>query len=788
MSRPGQPAADAGRRDDGLVRATELALFGVTLAAIIGMHLLFADGSFFAPLFWQAVVAHLVLAVLRRREVRLVPAGLIAIAAAILSITWAQYLGTTVALLPSPDTLSTIDLQLDEAWRLFQDVRAPAPVVPGFVVSTSLAVWVIVFIADWGAFRTGVSFEALLPPATLFLFAAVLGEQGGSRAPGAALFVAAALVFLLLHRTWRQEGTSTWAAVNREWGRWSMLTSGAALAAVPVVASAIIGPNLPGADDPPVVPWRQLTDEEEPRVVISPLVDIRGRLVEQADVEVFTVQTDRPVAGPYWRLTALDSFDNTIWRSSYDTARADGELPDSVEADAETTHIEQTITVGALDAIWLPAAHEPVALDMGGSDTEVDYDPASATLIVDRDTPTSDGQAYTVTSEVPTWTTEQLRAASAEIPGHIADRYLDLPDDFSQQISDLAVDWTASAATPYDQAIALQTQLRTFDYDLDITPGHSEDALEQFLFVNRRGYCEQFAGAFAAMARSLGLPTRVAVGFTRGVQDPNEPTLWRVTGRQAHAWAEVYFEGLGWVTFDPTPGRGPSGAQDWLPGVTPEQAVPGGTETDPLPPPNDDPAPAPEVGGPQPDGGVSAGDANTDAGDVAAAPEEDNDRGFVTGALVSLARWGGLTLLGYLGLVPAALLGRFYSRRLRGRSPGEKVDLAWREATERAAESGVNLTDSLTVAERALRMRTALPEVAPKVELVAQWVEQVNYAEITPTPEQADEVARAASTIVTAAARRQRWYARVLRYLDARRLLPQPDHARRTAHGAIRTA
>ena len=118
---------------------------------------------------------------------------------------------------------------------------------PGFVAATTLTVWVIAFVTDWGAFRNGGSFEALLPPTTLFLFAAVLGGEGDRPAAAAGLFVAAAMLFLLLHRTWRQEGTATWAAWHNDRSRWSLVASGGALACVAVVAGALVGPNLPGA-------------------------------------------------------------------------------------------------------------------------------------------------------------------------------------------------------------------------------------------------------------------------------------------------------------------------------------------------------------------------------------------------------------------------------------------------------------------------------------------------------------------------------------------------------------
>src|SRR5205807_8236081 len=95
---------------------------------------------------------------------------------------------------------------------------------------------------------------------------------------------------------------------------------------------------------------------------------------------------------------------------------------------------------------------------------------------------------------------------------------------------------------------------------------HGDDALQRFLFVTKRGYCEQFAGSFAAMARAINLPSRVAVGFTPGQQVAGDS--YRVLNRHAHAWPEVYLSGYGWVAFEPTPGRGSADDQSYT-GVAP---------------------------------------------------------------------------------------------------------------------------------------------------------------------------------------------------------------------------
>jgi transglutaminase-like putative cysteine protease len=163
---------------------------------------------------------------------------------------------------------------------------------------------------------------------------------------------------------------------------------------------------------------------------------------------------------------------------------------------------------------------------------------------------------YEVTSADNFPTPEQLRTATVDsAPDPI---YYDLPSSLPSEIRNLAQDVTALATTPYDKAIALKNWFRAnFEYSLTAKGGHSNDAMLNFLSI-KKGYCEQFSGTFAAMARSIGLPTRVIVGFTQG--QLRSDGLYHVAGRDAHAWDEVWFDGFGWVLFDPTPGRGAQGA------------------------------------------------------------------------------------------------------------------------------------------------------------------------------------------------------------------------------------
>ncbi len=550
----------------GLVSAAEVGLAAVTMATVLGMGRLFAGGEWLPPLAAHAAGAHLVAAVLRRRGA---PLGVVAMAMAAgagLLLTWTSYWSTTAAGVPTGDTLAAMRSDLSVAWGLYQDVVAPAPVETGFVAASALAIWFVAFVADWAAFRLWVPFEATLPAGTLFLFTALLGTERG-RAWSLALYAGALLAFLLVHRMARQDSSSHWVADRRALGHRSLVTAGVALGTVAVVAGVAVGPILPGADSPGVLDPRSLRDGADSRVTISPLVDIKSRLVDQAAIEVFQVQSPERA---YWRLTSLGRFDGRIWSSSGSYGRADGELPTAAPVEVATASFDQTFTIQALAAIWLPAAYEPRALQIKG--TEVRYDDASATLIVDNDVPTSDSITYSVTSASPRISTADLTGTAAEVPDGIRSEFLDLPRDFSPRVQTLAADLTAGATTEAAKARMLQDHLRGFEYSLDVQAGHSGDVLETFLFETQVGYCEQFAGAFAAMARSIGLPARVAVGFTPGEEDPAQVGLYRVRGEYAHAWPEVFIAGAGWVAFEPTPGRGMPYAEGYT-GVPEQQAA-----------------------------------------------------------------------------------------------------------------------------------------------------------------------------------------------------------------------
>ena len=152
----------------------------------------------------------------------------------------------------------------------------------------------------------------------------------------------------------------------------------------------------------------------------------------------------------------------------------------------------------------------------------------------------------------------ELRAAGTAYPDWVrADSVLPAgyrPLEIEQRVHDLAVEVTAGATNPYDQAVAIERYLRD-NYSYTLTPGRpptGEDPEDHFLFTSRAGYCQYFATAMADMLRSLGVPVRLVNGYGPGTYDAAQGRFV-VRGSDAHTWPEAYFPGYGWIPFEPTP-------------------------------------------------------------------------------------------------------------------------------------------------------------------------------------------------------------------------------------------
>ena len=160
---------------------------------------------------------------------------------------------------------------------------------------------------------------------------------------------------------------------------------------------------------------------------------------------------------------------------------------------------------------------------------------------------------YTVVSQRRLTTADALRASDpTQVPPELRELYA-APPVMTDRTRVLAQEVTANAPTTYDKVLALERWMgNNTEYTLDIPPlPKGEDAVDRFLFVDQQGFCEQIGTSLVVMLRSLGIPARLVVGYGTGERNPFTG-LYEVRGKDAHAWAEVYFPGIGWQGFDPT--------------------------------------------------------------------------------------------------------------------------------------------------------------------------------------------------------------------------------------------
>jgi protein-glutamine gamma-glutamyltransferase len=297
-----------------------------------------------------------------------------------------------------------------------------------------------------------------------------------------------------------------------------------------------------------------------------------------------------PGRAGYWRATTLDAFVGDVWDEDLqsnlalnlrgrDVLQSDGLLPEASLDDDNWTRAD--VTVEALADNHLPGIAEPVAYDTESLES-VQYASGGVALVAGL---LQRGDEYTVWGYAPRPKPAALARSPADYPSAIADdgRYLSFkglglptfgapgrnermnalfePGAFEAYapVYAEAMRIAGQARSPYVAAVALEAWFRAGgDFEYDETPPRrprSAPPLVYFLTRSKAGYCQHFAGAMALMLRFLGVPARVAAGFTSGTYD-RDRRVWNVSDRNAHTWVEVWFRGFGWLPFDPTPGRG----------------------------------------------------------------------------------------------------------------------------------------------------------------------------------------------------------------------------------------
>jgi transglutaminase-like putative cysteine protease len=417
---------------------------------------------------------------------------------------------------------------------------------------------------------------------------------------------------------------------------------------------------------------------------LSPFTSLRGQLTQSSPAELFRVR-GLPQAAYLRALTLSTYVPDVGWQA---TRPGSGPtLPGTLGVvggpgvQIATVDVEN---VGFKD-YWLPMYGQPIAVT--GLEGRWTYDERSGTAYTGR--PRAEA-GWQQTAGLSSPSADQLRKATGSTGPVVS--YLDTAGVDGRVIA-LARQLTAGAGTAFDKAIALQDYFTgptsTFHYSLQTAPGNGDDALVDFLTVGKTGYCEQFSAAMAVMLRSVGVPARVAVGFTGGSVESDHRT---VSTSDAHAWVEAWFPGYGWLIFDPTPltdGRTivpPYVAQAEAQEAAAASAAPSadpGSDARQASAPQDVPTPEPV-----------ATDMPAPAADGSALP------------LWQLALGACALLVACGALLPAALRARDRRRRLAAAAAGgpEAAAAAWAELLAESIDRGVPTKESDTVRVTARRL------------------------------------------------------------------------------------
>jgi transglutaminase-like putative cysteine protease len=542
-----------------------LSLAGLLAFTLFSFGLVFAEGDYPGPALLAMIIAQALVVALRRTGASsALTLGALAVGL-LVYLTLIFQAQRSFYGLPTPEALGGLVRSVAHALELSRVDFAPVPVRAGYVVLLVTALWCAAAIGELATFRWRRPLAAVSLPTVMFAVALVVGTR-----TAAPLLVAGFLTLLLTYLGFES------AHRLRSWGRWVPNFPGQAAAEPEAVASAtarrmgatcivaaLVAPAFLPAVGDGLVAWRSGVGLGRGGpgggrgATLDPLVSIAPRLINQDDQEMFQVRS--PVAS-YWRLVTLVEFDGVSWRPAEEPTvpLTDGRMPGGAVVPARAELVETVFQLEGLRGDYLPGALHVLAVETPSDALEqrLRANPETGDLGAAGGLP--GGVTYEVTSAIPDLGYDDLVNASVGDPGP---EYVARPE-LSPEVIELRDSWIEGAETTFERLVALQDSLRdTTRFTYTLTPEDalsteqraSVDHLTRFLTETRAGYCQQFATAFALLARSLGYPTRISIGFLSGDREARGSPRFHVRGTDAHAWPEVFFEGFGWVPFEPTP-------------------------------------------------------------------------------------------------------------------------------------------------------------------------------------------------------------------------------------------
>jgi len=568
------------RSYDDVAATAALAL--LTIVSALGFERVFSGHSWLGPVLLAAILVHTECWAARRWRV---PQGIyvvLGLATIWLVAAWTVLGPYTHFGIPEAQTFSQMVDDIRQAHQDFATSVAPVDPTEGFRLLAVIGTGLAAFLGDWIAFRWKSALLGAAPAFALFVVCCTVG-QGSGRQWAIFTEVFALLLFILAYRAGFEGAERVWFAGSREGVAGWYARSGIVIGALAVVAALLVTPLLANTEGVGVLGWRSGIGpgSSGPRIVANPIVDLKTRLIQLSTTPVFQVTS--PVQS-YWRLTSLDDFNGQTWTSTGSYRSFGTRLPGTGNIPAGTRIVQQSFQIQDLNSVWLPDAFTPVSVT---GVRGVTYDANTGSLITSKQT--SNGLSYTVTSYqyLSSINATDLEKAPPLTNLSSLKADLQLPGSVSPRIIKLAKSITGDQGTEYGKALALQDFFQSGSFHYSTTPlsdGSGTEALYNFLFSTQTGYCQQFAGAYAVLARAAGLPTRLAVGFATGHVLGGD--TYQVEDEDAHTWPEVYFgPKFGWLPFEPTPSYNNPGATGYAPNSNSggSSTTPGGDQPPPRP-------------------------------------------------------------------------------------------------------------------------------------------------------------------------------------------------------------
>jgi len=676
-------------------RVADSALAGLASAVVAWpLTTLFTPSTWIRPTIGVVILVVLAGILARHLTSSWIGVAAIQLAGLVLATSWIYGRGHLWYGLPTLDTVLAFNNLLVDARETVQNYAAPAPTNRGITLAIGLAIGVAAIVVDHLAVMRRSPAMAGLPLLTAFLISA--SNSGSSLHP--MYFVAAGGVWLVLLgrqgiaslRRWST--TAPMSTAGRKTnddrdGAYGYAAVGRTLAVAGLVTAVVLPVVIPH------LPTRYLIDGlgrsadatgfSDGQVGLRTTLDLTKSLENPSKSPVFTYTTNAPLQTPL-RVGVLEDYRDENWEPGPSNVRygrqTDVPLPTELEDSVPRETYRVSVDDSRLEAPQIAAPTPVVSGDLGRLRWGVDED--TSVVSVAR---TASSYSFSYLQLNPT--AESLdQPARQDTAGALAPD-LRLDPSSAQLVQQRTAEVVPDGANRIEAARAIQKYLRTdggFSYSLQVPDtvrndfGQLErpDAISLFLRA-KVGYCVQFASAMVMMSRAAGIPARMAIGFLPGTASRGTYT---VTGAEAHAWPELFFEGIGWLRFEPTP----SGTQST---VAPPYSL------------------APTTGGTDPTststatGSASSTTAATDGRNDPGAqdPTESTDTSTGVGSWLgqrsaTVTLWVVLGLLaGILGALAVPLAARARRRRRLRHAPDEasKVEVEWQSMVERIGDLGV---------------------------------------------------------------------------------------------------